>query len=275
MFQRFVLLGLLALLALGLCAPVAAQSDLQARIRNLKLQDAALRAVEESMGLLADELADPEALAGAMLDDPARHRQPDTSRRLLREQEAERLRLAFRRQLERFAQHVEELPADWVGQTLTEHQSRVESTIAPLLEGPFAEYFQAGRNLAVDVQASTLEADAQLVPAPGAVESLVDADTLAWLDREELGAVLNGPAGRRLVDETVAAVTADTSLFAENEAVLARWSREALAGELAALQRQLQQVVAYQGGAEVARVPPGWCSPGCGNAPPSGRRSWR
>jgi len=250
MLSRLALLGLLAL---WLCAPVAAQSDIQARIRNLKLQDAALRAVEESMDALVGELADPEALAGAMLEDPARHREPATSRTLLREVEAERLRAAFRRQLERFARHVDALPPEWVNQTLGEHQDRVEAAIDPLLDGPFAGHFQSGRDLAVDVQARTLEADAQLVPAPAAVESLVEADTLAWLDREELGAVVGGPAGDRLVANTVAAVTADTALFAENEAVLAQWTREALAGELVALQRQLQQVQAYQGGAEVSR----------------------
>lgn len=241
MKRVWYVLGLLLVVSLG-----ASAQTLDERIRDAKLQDAALRAVEESIAALEEQLSAPAELAAQMLAAPAAYYDPAASAALLREHERARLYDEFRTQLDRFASHLPELPPDWTARTLTAQQARIDQTIAPLLSARFNATFSAGRAAAVTAQANTIDADELLYPAPAEIEALVDPARLPLTQSLDTAAWLNTAPAQALVERYAAQVASEQALFAENRQALAGRIGAAMSQELLRLQDQLRLVQTYR-----------------------------
>ena len=236
---------LLAAVSLA-CAAASGEEDTLAgaaeKVRAAKIRDAALRSIDASVASLADRLATPEAQAVDMLENPGSHRVLAESRGLLRKKEHERLRDAFREQLEAFAEDRRaDLPPGWVDEVMTHERSRVDATVDRLLDERFDALYEKARRRAVRVQRSHLE---EIVYPDGAdVEDLAGpADQFVRVRPRDIAGYVTTPNGQALVDDHLAAITADGALFEENEAILEEQQRAAVRDALVLLWRQLRLV---------------------------------
>jgi hypothetical protein len=228
------------------CAAASGEEDTLAgaaeKVRAAKIRDAALRSIDASVASLAERLATPEAQAVDMLADPGSHRVLAESRGLLRKKEHERLRDAFREQLEAFARDRRaDLPAGWVDEVMTHERSHVDATVDRLLDEKFDALYEKARRRAVRVQRSHLE---EIVyPESADVEALAGpADEFVRVRPRDIAGYVTTPNGQALVDDHLAAITADGALFEENEAILEEQQRTAIRDALVLLWRQLRLV---------------------------------
>jgi hypothetical protein len=220
----------------------ATLADAAARVRAAKMRDAALRSIDAAIALLAEEIPTPRQQALDMLADPGAHRLRAESQRALRAREQERLRQAFREQLGAFArERAAELPPAWVDDVMTHEKARVDSTIDRLLVVEFDDRYEEARRRAVRMQRGQL--DEVLYPTGADIEALAGPPAeFAAMRSEAVAALVTTANGRALVDEYVNAISSDTVLFEENEAVLEQHVGRAINEALVLLWRQLRLV---------------------------------
>jgi hypothetical protein len=210
------------------------------RVRAAKMRDAALRSIDAAIALLEEESPTPRTQALEMLDHADRHRMRTDSQQLLRTRERERLQRGFREQLAAFArERAGELPPGWVDDVMTQEASRVETTIDRLLASKFDERYEEARRRAVRVQRGQL--DDVLYPDAADIEALAGTpDSFVAMRAEAIDRVVTTGNGQALVDEYVAAISSESVLFEENEAVLEKRVGGAIKDALVLLWRQLR-----------------------------------
>jgi hypothetical protein len=240
-----VLLACIARLALP-AAVLGVQEDslvdAAEKVRAAKIRDAALRSVDASVEFLEERLSTAEEQALAMLAAPALHRKSAKSRALLRERERERLQAAFREQLASFAaDRGAGLSSGWVDDVMEKERERVGNSVERLLKTDFDTQYAKARKSAVRMQRSKLDED--VYPSAAEIEALAGPrNAFLALKPERAAGRVADPPGETLVNEYVAAIAAEYTLFEENEAVLKKRVQRATSDALVLLWRQLRLV---------------------------------
>lgn len=222
---------------------VRAQTSGAARLRQEKIRDAAVRSVEESLGSLGRVASPTVRLASIMLEGGARHRVPTESRQLLLASETDGLRAAVRTQLERFARGQTELPANWVDTVLASERSRIDASIAAVLQAGFEARFVEARQRAVETQNATLSR--VLAPSQADVE-YVGGEAIASLTQDSLD-VLVAQRGGPVVQRYVAQALKGRTVFEENRASVGQEAGGLLRRGLQDLWSQTQYVARHDG----------------------------
>ena len=242
--MKTLLIGFIAVWTLTSVA--LAQDSLESRIRESKLQDAALRAVEESMESLAERLSNAQQLTAIMLDNPVVHMSRIASEKRLYQHEQDRLRREFRAQLEQFARHLPELSEQWTDKTMNDNRERIDQAIVPLLAASFDPTYREAREAAVVQQAARVNLQNILYPSPEEIETLTDVQSLLTTQPVPVAAIISSQQGQSLINSYMEQVTADHDLFEENRQQLGGRIALAITEELIYWQRQLLQVQSYR-----------------------------
>lgn len=237
------LLGLIVFAAAGL-----AQPTLEEQLRDSKLDDAALRAVEASLDLLKERLATPEQLAEVMLSKPADYQSPDQSKGRLHTRERTALQEGVRQQLTRFADRRTDLPPGWVDPLMARQEERIARTIKTLLDSDFDKTYTQARERAVKTQRTELTT--VLYPEATEIEPLAGPEGVFLAKRlEEVRRMVQH--GDPLIGKYVTRVVAGRPLFEENRTDLEDRITEGANDGLAQLWRQLREVQQHNGGGAI------------------------
>lgn len=238
------LLGLIVFATAGL-----AQPSLEGQLRDHKLDDAALRAVEASLDFLKERLATPEQLAEVMLKNPADYQRLNQNKGRLHDEEHTALQKGVRQQLTRFAERRTDLSPGWVDQHMARQDKRIARTIETLLDSDFDKTYTLAREQAVKTQRTELTT--VLYPEAVEIEQLAGPKPAEFLAKrlEEVRRMVQ--RGHPLVEAYVTRVIADRALFEENRGDLGDRITAGTNDGLAQLWRQLREVEQHNGGGAI------------------------
>ena len=235
--------------ALTASAVLSAQPRTVDAVKQVKIEEAALLAVDQSISSIRKQERKPEELSAVILGDPSLHSRRDASQKILLEVERKFLQGAVRAQLTAFAATRSDLQAGWVDQMMTGQQERIARTVSSLLDAEFGERFKRARQIAVESQRGSLSLN--LAPTPSDVEASAGPYhqfAEFSLDIAQKRAIESASG---TLSKYVAVAQAGRAIFEENEAYLRERANEIFSREVTELWQQLHFIVQHAGGGEI------------------------